>query len=75
MIHKRLRNIVHNFKHTFTYIETTVTNCVNDMTHTDEADRAALSTLRAVCRGVVQFVHTVTLAQGPRSVFPSHPWS
>ena len=33
---QRLRNIVHNFKHTFTYIETTVTNCVNDMTHTDE---------------------------------------
>ena len=27
---------MHNLKHTFTYIETTVTNCVNDMTHTDE---------------------------------------
>ena len=35
MIHKRLRNIVHNLKHTFTYIETTVTNYVNAMTHTD----------------------------------------
>ena len=27
-------------------------------------DRAALSTLRAVCRCVIQLVHTVTLAQG-----------
>ena len=33
---QRLRNIVHNLKHTFTYIETTVTNCMNDTTHTDE---------------------------------------
>ena len=33
--YNRLRNIVHNLKHTFTYIETTVTNCVNTMTHTD----------------------------------------
>ena len=32
---QRLRNIVHNLKHTFTYIETTVPNCVNAMTHTD----------------------------------------
>ena len=33
---KRLRNIVHNLKHILTYIETTVTNCVDGTTHTDE---------------------------------------
>ena len=27
---------VHNLKHILTYIETTVTNCVNITTHTDE---------------------------------------
>ena len=35
MIYNRLRNIVHNLKHIFTYIETTVTNYMNAMTHTD----------------------------------------
>ena len=33
---KRLRNNVHDYKHILTYIETTVTNCVNDTTHTDD---------------------------------------
>ena len=32
---QRLRNNVHNLKHTFTYIETTVTNCMSGTTHTD----------------------------------------
>ena len=38
-------------------------------------DRAALSTLRAVCRCVIWSAHIVTLAQVLRSVFPFHPWS
>ena len=33
---KRLRNNVHDYKHILTYIETNVTNNVNNMTHTDE---------------------------------------
>ena len=33
---KRLRNNVHDYKHILTYIETTVNNCVNNTTHTDE---------------------------------------
>ena len=33
---KRLRNNVHDYKHILTYIETNVTNNVNDTTHTDE---------------------------------------
>ena len=38
-------------------------------------NRAPLSTMRAVCRWVIQLVHTVTLAQGPRPclVTSSHP--
>ena len=33
---KRLRNNVYNYKHILTYIETNVTNNVNNTTHTDE---------------------------------------
>ena len=33
---KRLRNNVHDYKHILTYIETNVTNNVNNTTHTDE---------------------------------------
>ena len=36
---------------------------------------AVLSTLRTVFRCVDLMRSYVTLAQGPRSVFPSHPWS
>ena len=32
---QRLRNIVHNLKHTFTYAEHNVTNCMSGTTHTD----------------------------------------
>ena len=50
---QRLRNNVYNFMHILNNIETNVTNNVNGTTHTDEMDRAALSTLRAVCRCVI----------------------
>ena len=33
---KRLRNIVHDYKHILTFIERIVNNCVNDATHADE---------------------------------------
>ena len=33
---QRLRNIVYNFMHNLNNAERNVTNCVNDMTHTDE---------------------------------------
>ena len=33
---KRLRNNVHDYMHILTYIETTVTNYVNNATHADE---------------------------------------
>ena len=33
---KRLRNNVHDYKHILTYIETNVTNNVNNATHADE---------------------------------------
>ena len=36
ILRQRLRNIVHNLKHIPNNAEHTVTNCVNDMTHTDE---------------------------------------
>ena len=33
---KRLRNIVYNFMHNLNNAERNVTNCANNMTHTDE---------------------------------------
>ena len=33
---KRLRNIVHDYKHILNNVECNVTNCVNDATHADE---------------------------------------
>ena len=33
---RRLRNIVHDYKHILTLIERNVNNCVNDATHADE---------------------------------------
>ena len=33
---KRLRNIVHDYKHILIFIERIVNNCVNDATHADK---------------------------------------
>ena len=63
--------------HYLTYIETNVTNKVNQRDARRRVDRAPLSTLHAVCRWVVWCVHTFKLVQGLVRVLslPSHPWT
>ena len=72
---QKLRNIVNNFKHT---LHQHWNHC--DQVHErHDAHRrvhcVVLGTLRTVFRCVDLMRSYVTLAQGPRSVFPSHPWS
>ena len=59
----------------FHYIETTVTNCVNNTTHTDESTAQHWAHCAPFLDALHSLVHTVTFGSRPRSVFPSHPWS
>ena len=74
---KRLRNIVHDYKHILTYIETNVTNNVNNTTHTDELtvqhwahctpfvdESSNVFTLSHWLKGLVRVLS-----------LPSHPWT